>query len=194
MISEILEAVRSLGPEETKPFPCVSVPELFFAPEGEIARERKIREGKARERCAVCPVSTACAQMGRDLQEFGIWGGENEKQRAQGGALPTLKAQRAWKRAVCGTEGGYQHHRKKKEEICARCAEAHRIQRAEERARERKKSGKPKRVPKGCGTYAAARRHERKKEVLCDACLEAMNAYKAGRKAKRAAQAGKVAA
>lgn len=186
MISAILEATRSLGPDVDEPFPCVGATELFHAPDGERKREKEQREQHAKQLCARCPVKVDCAQIGRDLGEYGIWGGENEEERF------AVAVRRTRTPPICGTEPGYQKHRKNKSAICDPCREAHKEVKKEEYRRAQLKKGKPapkKREPPACGTYGAARRHERRGETKDPACKAAAKAYHAAKRKKRKAAA-----
>lgn len=53
---------------------CSGQTELFFAPAGERAGKRAVREAQALTICAVCPVRVECGIAGAD-EEHGIWGG-----------------------------------------------------------------------------------------------------------------------
>ena len=186
MISDILEALIELSAEDNRTvFPCSSAPELFFAPDSEQKADRVRREAAAQEICITCPVMLGCGAIARRFQELGIWGGETEEERSRGGYKPKPRLRRRNKTPVCGTEGGYQKHRKDKTEYCERCRAAHRVKRQEDLAKQRLKTGRAKRELARCGTYAAWRRHKRRKEVLDPACLAAIKAYNAGRTEQR---------
>lgn len=58
---------------------------LFFAPYGERTNERKERDQKAREVCAVCPVINECTEAGK--HEHGRWG-NNVHEGQAAAALP----------------------------------------------------------------------------------------------------------
>lgn len=53
---------------------------LFFPAEDERSHEKRRRERQAKAICARCEVVLDCLDAGRE--EFGIWGGLNEKERA----------------------------------------------------------------------------------------------------------------
>ena len=55
---------------------------LFFPVEGEKYGDRKRREAKAKAICAQCVVIDECFVAGLD-EDSGIWGGLNERERAQ---------------------------------------------------------------------------------------------------------------
>lgn len=56
---------------------------LFFGPDGERQPEREIRERKAKEICAACPVRTSCAEYAITKPErSGVWGGLGEDELA----------------------------------------------------------------------------------------------------------------
>lgn len=67
---------------------CSGKTELFFEPPGERRIRRERREAIARSYCAICPVAEPCRQAGRVNAENGIWGGENDEQRAYAGFAP----------------------------------------------------------------------------------------------------------
>lgn len=67
---------------------CSGKTELFFEPPGEREGRRKRREATARSYCAACPVSDQCRVYGREHRENGMWGGENDEQRALAGYAP----------------------------------------------------------------------------------------------------------
>ena len=56
---------------------------LFFGPDGERQPEREIRERKAKEICAACPVRLECLNYAVSRPEkYGTWGGLNEDERS----------------------------------------------------------------------------------------------------------------
>src|SRR5579863_6117249 len=56
---------------------------LFFGPDGERQPERDIRERKAKEICAACPVRLECLNYAVSRPEkYGTWGGLNEDERS----------------------------------------------------------------------------------------------------------------
>lgn len=67
---------------------CVDKTAIFFAPPGEREGRRRRREALASAYCAVCPIQARCKQAGREGREHGIWGGENDEQRALAGFAP----------------------------------------------------------------------------------------------------------
>ncbi|MEU6603189.1 WhiB family transcriptional regulator [Streptomyces flaveolus] len=64
--------------------PCTYFPHLFHAPDdgysdqGVRRRERTIR---ALQLCRSCPVMRPCRQWAREHGEYGVWGGETDRQR-----------------------------------------------------------------------------------------------------------------
>ncbi|WP_017596413.1 WhiB family transcriptional regulator [Nocardiopsis potens] len=57
---------------------------LFFGPPGERRVEREVRERKAKEVCAQCPVRTDCLDYAIARPEkYGTWGGLGEDERAK---------------------------------------------------------------------------------------------------------------
>ena len=74
---------------------CKSKTALFFAPPGEREGRRRRREALACAYCAVCPVQDICKLAGRQGREHGIWGGENDEERAEAGFAPRSPHRRA---------------------------------------------------------------------------------------------------
>ena len=79
---------------------CKGKTHLFFAPAGERPEARARREDLARKYCAVCPVQVPCRDEARVNHEAGLWGGENEEQRAAAGYAPRAITRRAVQVAV----------------------------------------------------------------------------------------------
>jgi len=67
---------------------CIGKTELFFAPPGERRGRRLRREALAISYCVQCPVRDDCLAAGRAGREHGIWGGENDEERARAGFPP----------------------------------------------------------------------------------------------------------
>lgn len=78
---------------------------------------------------------------------------------------------RTWTR--CGTDAGYQRHRRAGERACLACCDAHV---AYEQARLARQPAQPRQLMP-CGTPAAYRRHLRRSEPACGACRTAHVAY-----------------
>lgn len=74
---------------------CRGKTAIFFAPPGEREGRRKRREALACAYCAVCPVRDLCGAAGREGREHGIWGGENDEERAVAGFAPRSPHRRA---------------------------------------------------------------------------------------------------
>jgi WhiB family redox-sensing transcriptional regulator len=64
---------------------CRGQLDLFFEPFREVAPKRAVREQRAKELCAGCPVQGPCRDSGRRNHESGIWGGETEEERVRAG-------------------------------------------------------------------------------------------------------------
>lgn len=79
---------------------CKGRTQLFFAPAGERPEARARREALARRYCAVCPVQTICQDTARRNHEAGLWGGENEEERAEAGFAPRAITRRSVQVAV----------------------------------------------------------------------------------------------
>jgi hypothetical protein len=69
-------------------FLCSGKTHLFFPPPGEREGRRRRREANARSYCNLCPVKEMCKLTGRLGREHGIWGGENDEERAAAGFGP----------------------------------------------------------------------------------------------------------
>ena len=74
---------------------CKGLTEVFFGPAAERPERRVEREAIARSYCSACPVQLACLQYARLNREHGIWGGENDEQRASVGFAPRSPSRRA---------------------------------------------------------------------------------------------------
>ena len=74
---------------------CKGMTEVFSvgppnAPSGDANREIL-----ARSICAICPVQMPCRRAGRLNHEHGIWGGENDEERALAGYTPRSPSRRS---------------------------------------------------------------------------------------------------
>lgn len=119
---------------------CVGVdPALFFPDIGDTGRHAKAV-------CAGCVVRVECLNHALEHREDeGIWGGLSRIERR---ALPRPRRRPV---AECGTEAGYRGHRRRGEDACRSCREAHTAYVSEQkrRGRERRSS------QAGDGTVAA---------------------------------------
>ena len=79
---------------------CKGKTHLFFGPAGERPSKRRKRETLARSYCNVCPVQEPCREAGRDGRENGLWGNENEEERAALGYAPRATERRSVARAA----------------------------------------------------------------------------------------------
>lgn len=68
--------------------PCAGRLDLFYASEPETQLERVERELKAKRVCFGCADMDDCRQRARDNREFGVWGGETERERFEAGFAP----------------------------------------------------------------------------------------------------------
>lgn len=75
----------------------------------------------------------------------------------------------------CGTDAAYQRHKKRGEEACDPCKDAHAIRLAQYRGSEHtgRRNNKPV-----CGTYSGAIQHRKKKEPVDFACRRAESIYR----------------
>jgi WhiB family redox-sensing transcriptional regulator len=68
-------------------------PEMFFHPEGERGRSRRLRVEIAKAVCATCPVIVACREHALSVREpYGVWGGMSEEERRAAYEASTPKA------------------------------------------------------------------------------------------------------
>lgn len=76
--------------------------------------------------CATCPVQTECLAHALHNERHGIWGGTSEKQRRRLRLQLRISTPRVGgpAGAECGTESGYNRHRRDGEHPCAACATA----------------------------------------------------------------------
>ena len=74
---------------------CKGKTDLFFGPPGERPSKRRKRETLARAYCLVCAVAEPCRQAGRANRENGLWGNENEEERAMAGFAPRATERRS---------------------------------------------------------------------------------------------------
>ena len=74
---------------------CNGMTEVFFGPAAERPERRVEREALARSFCRACPSVLPCRRAGRLLREHGIWGAENDEERAAAGYAPRSPSRRS---------------------------------------------------------------------------------------------------
>lgn len=74
---------------------CRGKTHIFFAAPGERDGRRNRREALAAAYCACCTVAEDCREAGRTGREHGLWGGENDEERAAAGFGPRSPHRRA---------------------------------------------------------------------------------------------------
>ena len=74
---------------------CKGHTEHFFAPHGEQADARELREEVARAICMTCPVLLPCREYARRHREQGYWGAENDEQRLEARRPHSLRSVQA---------------------------------------------------------------------------------------------------
>jgi WhiB family redox-sensing transcriptional regulator len=74
---------------------CSGMTQVFFGPASERPERRREREVLARSICGGCPVMMECLSAGRLNHEHGIWGGENDEERALAGHTPRSPSRRS---------------------------------------------------------------------------------------------------
>ena len=71
--------------------PCLGRQDIFYGKVAERPQARVRREAKAKEMCATCPQMERCRDYARTNREtFGVWGGETEVERWNGGYMGTI--------------------------------------------------------------------------------------------------------
>jgi hypothetical protein len=96
---EAAEVLSGLYSSE-RSFPCSGRSQLFFAPPGERRVRREKREATARSYCNQCSVKDMCKLAGRVGREHGMWGAENDEERAAAGYAPLFPHRKAIVRAA----------------------------------------------------------------------------------------------
>ncbi|MFD0562877.1 WhiB family transcriptional regulator [Kitasatospora saccharophila] len=129
---------------------CTRYPDLFSTPDGHRVSTStyQARLDAAREICIECPIMLACRDEARQLRAFGVWGGEDDIERASAGFKPRQRRQPA----QCGTEAGARRHRLAQEKPCTICLQA---ETGAQRLRKRRAE------PPKCGTRRGYQRHRR---------------------------------
>ena len=94
------DGLSDLYSSTERSFPCSGRTQLFFAPPGERRVRREKREAIARSYCNQCSVKEMCKVAGRSGREHGIWGGENDEERAAAGYAPMFPHRKAIVRAA----------------------------------------------------------------------------------------------
>lgn len=119
------------------PLPCTSQPCLFHTPDGHAAEREApnpARVEEAKNLCLDCPLMLDCRDWARSRGETGVWGGEDDAERAASGASLRVDTYRP----DCGTEAGAKWHRRNDADgkPCLRCRAAENLaHRAREEAR-----------------------------------------------------------
>jgi len=95
-------------------------------PEGEHPNQRTLRIQAATAVCEGCPVKEPCKQAGAEIPVTGdvIWG-EHHTQHEHTAIRAQLGLSIPRRRSQCGTESGYQSHRRFDSPACRPCLEAH---------------------------------------------------------------------
>ena len=74
---------------------CNGMTQVFFGPAAERPERRVEREALARSFCRACPSVLPCRRAGRVNREHGIWGAENDEERAAAGYAPRSPSRRS---------------------------------------------------------------------------------------------------
>lgn len=129
-------------------------PDAFFPEHGETGREAKAV-------CAGCKVVEPCLAYALAHRATGIWGNTSDEERRHL-TRPPLPAT-----PPCGTPNGYKAHRRRGEDACAACREAHA---ANNRAADATST-------RYCGTARGWRRHNSAGEQPCTRCAVWFDSY-----------------
>lgn len=97
---DFVDALRTARPSWHDFALCKGKTDIFFGPPGERPSKRRKRETLARAYCNVCVVAETCREAGREGRENGLWGSENEEQRAAAGFAPKATERRSVARAA----------------------------------------------------------------------------------------------
>lgn len=74
---------------------CNGMTEVFFGPAAERPERRVEREALARSFCMACPSQLPCRRYARLNREHGMWGAENDEERAAAGYAPRSPSRRS---------------------------------------------------------------------------------------------------
>ncbi len=74
---------------------CSGMTEVFFGPAAERPERRVEREALARSFCMACPSQLPCRRYARLNREHGMWGAENDEERAAAGYAPRSPSRRS---------------------------------------------------------------------------------------------------
>jgi len=103
-------------------------PDAFFIEH--LKDDRYIRAlARAKAVCRTCPVREECLDFAvRNNEPAGVWGGLSPRERRRHRRLAGRKAQTPPQRVIAhGTIGGYTTHRRRGEDACQACLDAHAI-------------------------------------------------------------------
>lgn len=96
-------------------------PELFFPGQGESTKEAKAV-------CRACDVQVECLLAAlNNTEKHGIWGGKSERERRAIQRGQPVAPPQPRQPPKCGTNSGYEGHRKRGEVPCDDCKAAHSV-------------------------------------------------------------------
>ena len=84
---------------------CKGLTEHFFAPHGEQADARELREAIARAVCVGCSVLLPCREYARRHREQGFWVAENDDQRLEARRRPARHRHRSASDPITAVQG-----------------------------------------------------------------------------------------
>jgi hypothetical protein len=188
-------------------------PALFFSyAAADMAKAKQACHGITEAGQELCPIIFACRDYARANGEWGIWGGEDERERAAAGYAPRFKRQDELEdggaivldlenRPVQPAKPRLRRprHRVQRANVqpCGTMAAVHRHKYAGEplcppcreairvdRESKRRAKGIQAKKPAECGTRSGCQKHRTLKEPPCEPCLEAERAYNRKRRRK----------
>jgi hypothetical protein len=166
--------------------PCTENPVLFDTDEGPDAPAVQV----AKRICRTCPTMFVCRDLGREGDEYGVWGGESRPERVRHLIGPGHPE-------GCGTEVAFKRHLALEEE-CEECRDAHRARARvyDEARRKRKREEQKSKATNGlthapvrpeCNTARGYKTHQKRGELRLIAQCKCREAYAEDRKQQRQA-------
>lgn len=137
---------------------------------------------------AAAPTTTSNIDAAHERFRTVVDGGGREVPRYS----PNGAGQSSNSRAECGTQAGYNSHRRRNETACAECKAANSAAKKERKERQQDPNYvKPVRQPATCGTRSGYNKHLRNGEPPCPGCRSAYNAEQYVRDHAREADRGR---
>lgn len=112
---------------------CLVVAPTLWHPDGPSRKVREKQEAQAKAVCNTCPVRDQCLEHAlKDAEPHGIWGGLTVRERKQvarerANGERRMPAHMRPQPINHGTHAGYATHRRRGEEACEACRDAHNL-------------------------------------------------------------------